>query len=109
MEYFRLRDPFAVGARGILKAVDGEESEFIVTAVGPGCVYADTTQLDGAALTVHHEAVSAGADTIVTLTAWVTGPATSTWVERLGNEVQVSLDRDLASLTQLLEGEHRLR
>ena len=103
MEYFRLSEPFAVGARGVLRAVGGDEAPFRVAVVGPGFVYADTTELEGAELTVHHEAVSEGAATSVELSAWLEGPRAAEWAERMGDDVQSSLERDLASLARILE------
>ena len=103
MEYFRLSEPFGIGARGVLKAVGGTEARFRVTAVGPGFVYADTTELDGAELTVHHEAVEAGEGTRVNLSAWLEGPREAEWALAMG-DVQRSLERDLASLARILEG-----
>lgn len=103
MEYFRLSEPFGIGARGVLKAVGGSEAAFRVTAVGPGFVYADTTEIDGAELTVHHEAVEEVDGTRVELTAWLDGPRAGEWARQLGDDVQLSLARDLASLAKLLE------
>ncbi|MFH8249144.1 hypothetical protein ACH3VR_02095 [Microbacterium sp. B2969] len=103
MEYFRLAEPFGVGARGVLRAIGGEEAPFRVAQVGPGFVYADTTELAGAELTVRHEAVVDGGVTRVELTAFLEGPAAAEWATRMGDDVQRSLERDLASLAQLLE------
>ena len=103
MEYFRLSEPFAAGARGVLKAVGGEEAPFRVTTVGPGFVYADTTELDGVELTVHHEAVDAREGTRVELWARLDGPREAEWAARIADDVQRSLERDLASLAAILE------
>ena len=104
MEYFRLLEPFDVGARGILKAVGGEESPFRITTVGPGFVYADTTELDGVELTVHHQAVEGLDGTEVELSAWLDGPREVQSATRMSAEVQHSLERDLVGLAALLEG-----
>ncbi|MFF2487566.1 hypothetical protein ACFVSU_14280 [Microbacterium sp. NPDC058062] len=104
MEYFKLSEPFGVGARGVLKAVGGQEAPFRITTVGPGFVYADTTELDGAELTVHHEAVEGLDGTEVTLCAWLDGPAEAQLATRMSDEVQHSLEHDLAALAALLEG-----
>ena len=104
MEYFKLSEPFGLGARGVLKAVGGQESPFRVTTVGPGFVYADTTELDGAELTVHHEAVEGLDGTEVTLSAWLDGPAEAQLARGMSAEVQHSLEHDLAALAALLEG-----
>ena len=103
MEYFRLSDPFGVGARGVLKAVGGAEAPFRVTSLGPGFVYADTTELDGVELTVHHEAVDEPGGTRVELTARLDGPREAEWALGMADDVQRSLERDLASLAAKLE------
>ncbi|KQM83924.1 hypothetical protein [Agromyces sp. Leaf222] len=103
MEYFRLSEPFGIGARGVLKAVGGEEAPFRVTAVGPGFVYADTTELGEVELTVHHEAVDGVDGTQVELSAWLVGSGEEEWARRMSAEVQGSLERDLAALAALLE------
>lgn len=104
MEYFKLSEPFGVGARGVLKAIGGQEAPFRITTVGPGLVYADTTELDGAELTVHHEAVERLDGTEVTLSAWLDGPDEAQLARGMSAEVQHSLERDLAALAALLEG-----
>lgn len=103
MEYFRLSEPFGLGARGVSKAVGGEEAPFRVTAIGPGFVYADTTELDGVELTVHHDASAAPGGALVELSARLEGPREAEWALRMGDDVQFSLERDLASLARLLE------
>ena len=103
MEYFRLAEPFGVGARGVLKSVGGDEARFRVTTVGPGFVYADTTELDGVELTVHHEALDTAEGTRVELYARLDGPREGDWALRIAEDVQHSLERDLASLARLLD------
>ena len=71
MEYFVLDEPFRLGATGRSRAVGGAETRFTVTRVGPGWVYADTTDLDGVRLTVLHEAVDGEHGTVITLTVAV--------------------------------------
>ncbi|WP_194410750.1 SRPBCC family protein [Microbacterium cremeum] len=104
MEYFRPQDPFGIGARGVSRPRGGEEASFVVTAVGPGAVYADRTELGGAELTVHHEATPVDGGCVVVLRAWLEGPEADGWSERLGDTVQRALERDLESLALLLEG-----
>ena len=103
MEYFRLHEPFGVGARGVSRPRGGDEATFVVTEVGPGAVYADTTLLDGAELTVHHEATPTADGCVVVLRAWLQGAEAAVWAERMGDSVQRALDRDLASLARLLD------
>ena len=104
MEYLRLREPLAVGARGELKSRAGDPAEFEVSELVDGSIYADTTILDGARLTVRHEAragVPAGA--VLTVSAFVTGPRAQYWAGEFGDGVQRDLQADLATLTALLE------
>ena len=100
MEYFRLDGPFQLGATGRSRAVGGVETLFTVTEIGPGWVYADTTDLGSALLTVRHEAIEQDGSTTVTLTGLVdqdTDP-------ELGPGLQTALEHDLESLMRLLEG-----
>ncbi|MDY0910877.1 hypothetical protein [Microbacterium sp. CFBP9034] len=104
MEFLRLDEPFRIGARGVLRVRGGHEAPFVVTACVPGRVYADTTVLDDAELTVHHEALPAeGGGSDVVLRAWLTGPRAEAYATQMGTDVQESLDRDLAALATLLE------
>lgn len=103
MEYFRLDEPFGLGASGVLKARGGDEASFVVTALQPPFVYADTTTLDGAELTVHHEARPRGAGSTVTLRAWLDGERAQELAHEWGDDVQRSLETDLASLARLVE------
>lgn len=104
MEFLRLDDPFEVGARGTLKVRGGHEAPFVVTEVVDGRSYADTTILDGADLTVHHEAVAVPGGSEVMLRAWLIGPRAAELAMDMGTDVQVALDRDLRALADLLEG-----
>ena len=103
MEYFRLRDPFGLGATGVSRPRGGGEATFTVTALEPSSVYADTTQLEGAALTVHHRATPAGSGCVLELTAWLEGPRERPLAAELGDVVQTSIERDLESLVRMLE------
>ncbi len=105
MEYFALDGPFGLGATGRSRAVGGAETRFTVTAIGPGWVYADTTQLDGARLTVRHEAVDEGTGTIVTLTGSLEGENVTALSSEIGPGLQRALERDLRSLAAMLEAE----
>lgn len=99
MESFVLDGPFELGATGRSRAVGGGETRFTVTRIGPGWVYADTTELEGAFLTVLHEAADSDDGTVVTLTGLLEGDRSA--VD--GEALRVALDRDLASLIALLE------
>lgn len=105
MDYLRLDEPFAVGARGTLKSINGDPAPFVVGEVVPSTVYADTTLLDGAQLTVRHEARPSGGGSSLTLTATLDGEEAARWAEEMGDGVQRDLDADLASLVALLESE----
>ena len=105
MEYFRLDGPFEVGATGVAKARGGTENRFEVTAYEPGVLYADTTYLDGAALTVHHEATELDGTTRLTVYAYVDGPQEKSWAARLGDAVQDGITGDVAALIALVEEE----
>lgn len=103
MEYLWLSEPFALGARGELKTRAGSPAPFVITQLVDGSVYADTTILDGAELTVRHEAVQTTDGSSIILTATLSGPQESSWAALMGNSVQRDLEDDLASLTALLE------
>lgn len=103
MEYFILEGEFSVGATGRSKPVDGPESTFTVTEIGPGYVYADATDLGGAILTVRHEAVTTGETTQVTLTGLLDGPQALQTRAHIAQDLQEALEEDLDSLITLLE------
>lgn len=105
MEYLRLHEPFAVGARGVLKVRGGHEAPFVVAEYVEGRIYADTTILDGAELTVHHSAASSESGSALVLRAWLTGPRAAEYADQMRDDVQRSLDADLAALAMLLESE----
>ena len=107
MEWFRLDEPFAVGARGFLKIREGRESPFFVSEVIPGRVYADTTVLDGAELVVRHEAVALGpgiqgTGSQLELVATLSGPRAQHFADEFGDIAPV-LAKDLGALVALLE------
>lgn len=105
MEYFVLDAPFALGVTGRSRAVGGVETRFTVTEVGPGWVYADTTELEGALLTVRHEAVDTAESTVVTLTGALTGVDAAALAVEIAPGLQLALERDLHSLITLVEAE----
>lgn len=105
MEYLRLTEPFGLGARGELKTRNGSPAPFVITELVDGSVYADTTILDGAELTVRHEARETPHGSTVILTATLSGPDESRWATTMVDGVQRDLENDLASLTTLLERE----
>ena len=108
MEWFRLDEPFAVGARGFLKIREGRESPFFVSEVIPGRVYADTTVFDDAELVVRHEAVALGrhgdgiSGSQLELVATLTGPRAQHFADDFGDIAPV-LAKDLGALVALLE------
>lgn len=108
MEYFVLDGPFGLGATGRSRAVGGDETRFTVTRLGPGWVYADTTELDGVRLTVLHEAVDGEPSTVVTLTGPLDGDREAVRGAELAPGLQLALERDLASLVALLESERSI-
>jgi hypothetical protein len=103
MEYLRLHEPLAVGARGVSKPYDGRPAPFMVTALMPGTVYADTTYLRGARLTVHHEVHPLGDGSRLEVHAHLRGRRARQWARRMGGDVQESLAVDLARLVELAE------
>ncbi|KAF2417814.1 hypothetical protein [Microbacterium sp. B35-30] len=106
MEYLRLDEPFAVGARGVLKVRGGHEAPFVVAEYVDGRLYADTTILDGAELTVHHSAVPSESGSALVLRAWLTGARAAEYADQMRDDVQRSLDADLAALARMLESEN---
>ncbi|SNY68601.1 hypothetical protein [Paractinoplanes atraurantiacus] len=107
MEYLRLEEPLAVGARGVSKPNDGSPAPFMVTALEPGAVYADTTFLRGARLTVHHEVRPAGEGSRLVVHAYLQGRRARVWARRMGNDVQEALRIDLERLVALAESHDR--
>lgn len=105
MEYLRLDEPFAVGATGVLKVRGGHEAPFVVTEYVEGRLYADTTILDDAELTVHHSATPSGSGSALMLRAWLTGARAAEYADQMRDDVQRSLDTDLAALAWTLESE----
>ncbi|GAA0504573.1 hypothetical protein Ade02nite_70330 [Paractinoplanes deccanensis] len=101
MEYLRLSEPLAIGARGVSKAVGGTPTPFVVTALVPGTVYADTTLLRGARLTVHHEVRAVDGGSRLEVHAYLQGRRARRWARRMGDDVQRSLETDLANLVAL--------
>lgn len=104
MEWFRLDEPFGVGARGRLKLREGRESPFYVSAIIDGRVYEDTTVLDAAELIVRHEAISTKEGSRLELTAALVGPRAQHFADEFG-DISAVLAADLASLIRLVESE----
>lgn len=103
MEFLRLQEPFAIGARGVSKPNGGRSAPFVVTAFEPDTVYADTTLLKGARLTVHHEARPRGSGSRLEVHAYLRGRRARQWARSMGDDVQQSLAVDLARLVELAE------
>jgi hypothetical protein len=104
MEFLRLDEPFGIGARGTLKVRDGRESPFVVTTVVPGRAYADATILDGATMTVHHEATPLGEGSNLELHCYVEGERAQHWADEFAG-IGDALAADLAALVKLAESE----
>jgi GNAT superfamily N-acetyltransferase len=107
MEFLNLHEPLAVGARGVSKANGGGHTPFMVTALEPGAVYADTTYLRGARLTVHHEARPRGTGSHLVVHAYLEGRRARRWARRMGDDVRNSLAVDLTRLVALAESTSR--
>src|SRR5690554_3026135 len=105
MEWFKMSEPVQIGARGELKSKDGSPLPFRITALERPYVYADTTELDGAELTIHHEARPTDTGSRVELRAWLEGPRAADLDMEFRINVQRSLEADLAALVKLVESE----
>ncbi len=105
MEWFRMSEPVQIGARGELKSKTGEPLPFRVTALERPYVYADTTEMDGAELTVHHEARRTDTGSRVELRAWLEGPRAADLELEFRANVQRALEADIAALTTLVESQ----
>lgn len=105
MEWFKMSEPVQIGARGELKSKDGSPLPFRVTALEEPYVYADTTELDGAELTVHREARPTDTGSRVEMRAWLDGPRAADLDMEFRVNVQRSLEADLAALVKLVESE----
>ena len=105
MEWFKMSEPVQIGARGELKAKDDSPLPFRVTALEQPYVYADTTELDGAELTIHHEARPTDTGSRVELRAWLEGPRAGDLELEFRANVQRALEADIAELTKLVESE----
>lgn len=104
MDYLRLDEPFALGARGMLKVGGEEPRPFEVTVVEPGHRYADATILDGARLEVSHEAIPLGEGSALELVATLDGERAQHYAAEFAG-IGDALAGDLARLVALLEGE----
>ncbi|WP_328478218.1 hypothetical protein OHA21_26595 [Actinoplanes sp. NBC_00393] len=102
MEYLRLAEPLAIGARGVMKAKDGPECPFIVSDLVPGLAYQDTLVLDGAELTVRHESHPHGTGSRLELHARMDGPKAAERAAEMAGLDRV-LASDLAGLVALVE------
>jgi hypothetical protein len=104
MDYLRLDEPFAVGARGELKVSGENPRPFEVTAIEPGRLYADTTVLEGARLTVSHEALplGKGSGSALEIVCTVEGERAQHYADEFTG-IGDALQGDLNRLVQLLE------
>lgn len=103
MEYARLDEPFALGATGWLKAKGGDPAPFTVTEIIDGRVFADDTTLDGATLRIRHEAQPDGDGSRLIITGLIDGPRRDEYATAIADDVQQSIETNLASLTAHLE------
>lgn len=104
MEYLRLDEPFGVGARGMLKIAGQEARPFEISAVVPDSVYADTTILDGARLTITHVATTIHDGSGLELIAIIEGERADAYLDELG-DIDDALAGDLGRLIALLESQ----
>ena len=104
MEWFDVDTPVELGSSGTSKSKSGEPAPFRVTAFDPPHVYADTTELDGAELTVHHEARPAQDGTRVEIRAWLEGPRARDYEMEMRAVLERALPADLTALVALVEG-----
>lgn len=103
MDYLRLDEPFALGARGMLKVGGEQPRPFEVTGIDPGRRYADTTILDGARMEVSHEALPLGSGSALELVATLDGPRAQHYAAEFAG-IGDALAGDLGRLVALLEG-----
>jgi len=102
MDYLRLDEPFALGAKGMLKVAGEDPRPFEVTALVPGRLYADTTILDGARMQVSHEALPLGSGSRLELVATLEGERAQHYANEFAG-IADALAGDLGRLVQLLE------
>ena len=102
MDYLRLDEPFALGARGMLKVGGEDPRPFEVTGLVPGRLYADTTVLDGARMQVSHEARPLGTGSRLELVATLEGERTQHYADEFAG-IADALAGDLRRLVELLE------
>lgn len=105
MEWTRLDEPFALGARGWLKAIGGDAAPFVVTEAVEGRVFADDTQLDGATLRIRHAVEPEGDGSRVVITGYVDGERRDEYAAAIAADVQASIEENLASLKARLEAD----
>lgn len=103
-EWMHLDEPIAIGARGKVKSTTGEPLPVRITGLERPYVYSETTELDGAELTVHHEARPHDGGSRVELRAWLEGPRGVDLEREFRANVQRALEADIAALVALVEG-----
>jgi len=104
LQWVRLAEPVAVGARGHLKPKGGPRLKFLVSELTPGQTFADTTLLPGGRLTFRHHAEANGtAAADVTVTVTLTGPLAPVWRRILGlDDAATGANEDLDRLVELI-------
>lgn len=103
VEWFKMSEPVQIGARGELKSKNGAPLPFRVTALEEPHVYAHTTEIEGAELTIHHEARATSTGSRVELRAWLEGPRAGDLELEFRANVQRALEADLAALVKVVE------
>ncbi|MFW2513483.1 hypothetical protein ACNI3K_06865 [Demequina sp. SO4-13] len=104
VEWFHLDEPIAIGASGQVKSMTDEPRPVRITAYEEPYVYAQTTELDGAELTVHHEARPTADGSRVELRAFLEGPRAADLELEFRANVQRALESDIQALVELVEG-----
>ncbi|MFN3866863.1 MAG: SRPBCC family protein [Demequina sp.] len=103
-EWLHLDEPVAIGASGQVKSTTGEPLTVRITALNPPYVYSETTELDGAELTVQHEARPTDDGSRVELRAWLEGPRAADLELEFRANMQRALEEDIKALVELVEG-----
>lgn len=105
LQWVRLDEPLAVGARGRLRPKGGPPLKFRVSELTTDQTFADTTLLPGARLTFRHHAEPSGTTAAeVTVTVTLTGPLAPIWRRLLGlQDAAAGVNDDLDRLVALLQ------
>ena len=102
LEWVRLDEPVREGARGMLKPKGGPKSRFVVSALVPGSVFADTTFLPGARVTFHHEVHPEGDGSRLLVRVTLEGRLAWLWKRTAFRDAQAKVEEDAGNLLDLL-------